>query len=279
MNREKIMRAGCFVAASLSIVSVLLISLFLLAEGIPAIREIGFKNFIFGKIWRPSSEEYGIFTMIVGSVYVTGVAILIGLPIGLLSAIYLSYYCNKRAYVIIKPMMELLAGIPSIVYGLFGLVVIVPMMQRLFPGTSGKSVLTAGLLLAFMILPTIITLSETSLRAVDESMYHGALALGATKEISIFTVSLTAAKSGVVSAIVLGLGRAIGETMAVIMIAGNQPVIPKSLLSGVRTMTANIVLEMGYAADLHRGALIATGVVLFVFIMVINLSFAALRRR
>ncbi len=279
MNRENVMKIGCFIAASLSIISVALISIFLLAEGIPAIHEIGFSRFIFGRVWRPGSEEFGILPMIIGSIYVTGLAILFGVPIGVLSAVFLSYYAGRRSYAFIKPMMELLAGIPSIVYGLFGLVVIVPMMQRIFPGTSGKSVLTAALLLSFMILPTIITVSETSIRAVDESVYHGALALGATKEISIFTVSLAAAKSGVVSSIVLGIGRAIGETMAVIMIAGNQAVIPKSLLSGVRTMTANIVLEMGYAADLHRGALIATGVVLFVFIMMINLSFSALRSR
>ena len=279
MIREKMMKAGCILAALLSVVAVLMISLFLFGNGIPAIAEIGFSDFIFGRIWRPSNNEFGIFPMIVGSLYVTALAILIGVPVGLFSAIYLSYFCSDKVYKIVKPAMELLAGIPSIVYGLFGLVVIVPLFQRLFPGTSGKSVLTASVILAIMILPTIITVSESSIRSVPENIYHGALALGCTKENAVMKAVLPAASSGVVSAIILGIGRAIGETMAVIMIAGNQPVIPNSLLSGVRTLTANIVLEMGYAADLHRDALIATAVVLFVFILIINLSFSALKRK
>ena len=276
--REKLMKAGCFTAAGLSVISVMLIAFFLFWNGIPAIREIGLFRFLFGKLWRPGSGDFGIFPMIAGSVYVTGLAILLGVPLGVLSAIFLSYYSKARVYFIIKPMMELLAGIPSIIYGLFGLTVIVPAMQAVFPGTSGKSVLSASILLSIMILPTIITVSESSLRAVDESIYTGAMALGAAKEISVFTAVLPAARSGVVSAVVLGVGRAIGETMAVIMVAGNQAVLPSSVISGVRTLTANIVLEMGYATDLHRGALIGTGVVLFVFILIINISFSALRR-
>ncbi len=187
-------------------------------------------------------------------------------------------FCNKRAYKVIKPAVELMAGIPSIVYGFFGLVVIVPVFQHIFGG-SGKGLLTASLLLGIMILPTIISVVESSLRAVPESYYEGALALGATEERSMFFVTLPAAKSGVLAGIALGIGRAIGETMAVVMIAGNQPIIPNSILSGVRTMTSNVVLEMGYATGLHREALIATAVVLFVFILLINLSFSALKRR
>ncbi len=276
--REKIMKAGCFAAAALSVISVILIAFFLFWNGIPAIHEIGLFHFLFGKLWRPGSGDFGIFPMIAGSIYVTGLAILFGVPLGVLSAVFLSYYSKAKMYRIVKPMMELLAGIPSIIYGLFGLTVIVPAMQVLFPGTSGKSVLSASLLLSIMILPTIITVSESSLRAVDESIYTGAMALGATKEISVFTAVLPAARSGVISAVVLGVGRAIGETMAVIMVAGNQAVLPSSITRGVRTLTANIVLEMGYATDLHRGALIGTGVVLFVFILIINISFSALRR-
>ncbi len=273
------MKAGRLIAALLSIVAIVLITVFLFGNGIPAIKEIGLKEFLFGKIWRPNNGEYGIFPMIIGSLYVTALAILIGVPIGVFSAIYLSYFCPKRIYRVVKPSMELLAGIPSIVYGLFALVVLVPLGQSIFIGTSGKSVLTAAVILGIMILPTIITVSESSIRSVHESIYHGALALGSTKESAVLRAVVPAASSGVVSAIVLGVGRAIGETMAVIMVAGNQPVIPSSIVKGVRTMTANIVLEMGYATDLHRGALIATAVVLFVFILIINLSFSALRSK
>lgn len=216
--------------------------------------------------------------MIVGSLYVTAGAILFGVPIGLLCAIYLARFCPKTLYKALKPLVDLLAGIPSIVYGFFGLMVLVPMMQSLFGG-SGKGILTASLLLGIMILPSIISVSESAIRAVPEAYYEGALALGATRERSVFAAVIPAAKSGILAGIILGVGRAIGETMAVIMVAGNQAVLPESLLSGVRTMTANIVLEMGYAADLHREALIATAVVLFVFILIINLCFSLLKRR
>lgn len=279
MVRERFMKLGCLIAALLSIVAVFLITIFLFINGFPAIREIGVVSFIFGKVWRPNSGEFGIFPMIIGSLYVTAGAIIFGVPIGVFSAIYLSYFCPRSLYRIVKPSMELLAGIPSIVYGLFGLVVLVPLGQRIFPGTSGKSVLMASLILGIMILPTIITVSESSINSVSESIYHGALALGETKESAVLRAVLPAASSGVVSSIVLGIGRAIGETMAVIMVAGNQSVIPSSILKGVRTMTANIVLEMGYATDLHRNALIATAVILFVFILIINVSFSLLKRR
>ena len=204
---------------------------------------------------------------------------MIGVPIGILCAIYMARFCPKKLYKILHPAVELLAGIPSIVYGFFGLVVIVPIVQDLFNLSSGKNMLTASILLGIMILPTIISVCESSIRAVPDSYYEGSLALGATHERSVFFTVVPAAKSGILAGIILGVGRAIGETMAVIMIAGNQPIIPKSLLSGVRTLTANIVLEMGYAADLHREALIATGVVLFVFILLINLLFSVLKRR
>ena len=201
-----------------------------------------------------------------------------GVPVGILCAIFMARFCPEKLYKFLKPAVELLAGIPSIVYGFFGLVVIVPLMQDIFGG-SGKSVLTASILLGTMILPTIIGVSESAIRAVPESYYEGALALGETHERSVFRAVLPAAKSGIMAGVILGIGRAIGETMAVIMVAGNQAVIPEGLLSGVRTLTANIVLEMGYAADLHREALIATGVVLFVFILIINLLFSLVKRR
>ena len=216
--------------------------------------------------------------MIIGSIYVTAGAIIVGVPIGIFCAVFMARFCPKGLYKVLKPATELLAGIPSIVYGFFGLVVIVPLMQTTFGG-SGKSVLTASVLLGIMILPTIIGVSESAIRAVPATYYEGALALGATHERSIFFALLPAAKSGILAAIILGVGRAIGETMAIIMVAGNQPVIPSGILSGVRTLTANIVMEMGYAAGLHRESLIATAVVLFVFILIINLSFSMVKRR
>ena len=218
--------------------------------------------------------------MILGSVYVTAGALLVGVPIGILCAVFLACYCPKKLYKFLKPAVDLLAGIPSIVYGFFGLVVIVPILQNLVgDGFSGKSILTASILLGIMILPTIISVTESSLRAVPVQYYEGALALGATKERSIFRASMPAAKSGITAGIILGVGRAIGEAMAITWIAGNQPVIPTSIFDGARTLTANIVLEMGYASDLHREALIATAVVLFVFILIINLCFSMLKRR
>ena len=218
-----------------------------------------------------------IFPMIVGSIYATAIAMIVGVPIGLLTSVFLARFCPEKLYKILKPAVSLLAGIPSIVYGFFGLVVMVPIMQNL-TGVSGKNVLTAGILLGFMILPTIIEVSEAQIRAVPNSYYEGSLALGATHERSVYFAMLPAAKSGIMAGVILGIGRAIGETMAVVMIAGNQAVLPKSLVSGVRTMTANIVLEMGYATDLHREALIATGVVLFVFILVINVCFSLVKK-
>lgn len=276
--KETMMHVVFFMTACISILAVVLICLFLFANGIPAMREIGFLDFLCGTKWKPGQGLYGIFPMIIGSIYVTAGAILIGVPIGLLCAVFMAKFCPRRLYKVLKPAVDLLAGIPSIVYGFFGLVVLVPMMQNLF-GVSGKNILTASILLGIMILPTIISVSETALRSVDNSYYEGALALGAAHERSVFRVILPAANSGVIAGVILGIGRAIGEAMAVSMVAGNQPILPEGLFSGIRTLTANIVLEMGYAADLHREALIATAVVLFVFILIINLSFSALKRR
>lgn len=270
---------GVFIAAAcVSILAVIMICLFLFVNGIPAIAKIGLFNFLFGEVWKPSNNLYGILPMILGSIYVTAGAIVIGVPIGLLTAIFMARFCPPGLYKILKPSVDLLAGIPSVVYGFFGLMVFVPMIRGIFGG-SGTSMLAACLILGIMILPTIISVSESALRAVPNSYYEGALALGATHERSVFFTVVPAAKSGILAGVILGVGRAIGETMAVIMIAGNQAAMPRGLLKGVRTLTANIVLEMGYAADLHREALIATAVVLFVFILIINLCFSILKRR
>ena len=276
--KENGMRLVFLLTACVSIASVALICVFLFANGLPAIGKIGPANFLLGTEWRPSNDIYGIWPMIVGSIYVTAGSLLIGVPIGILTAIFLARFCPKGLYKIIKPAVSLMAGIPSVVYGFFGLVVLVPLVRELFGG-RGMSVLTASLLLGLMLLPTIIGVAETSIRAVPESYYEGALALGATHERSVFCAVGPAAKSGIFAGVVLGVGRAIGETMAIKIVAGNQPVVPGSILDGVRTLTANIVIEMGYAADLHREALIATAVVLFVFILIINLSFSLLKRR
>ena len=282
MNGKKIVEAGAkglfAIAAAVSILAVVVICVFLFANGLPAMGEIGVADFLLGTTWRPANDIYGIFPMILGSIYVTAGALLIGVPVGLLTAIYLSRFASERVKRIVMPGVELLAGIPSVVYGFFGLVVLVPIIRTVFH-VQGMSILAAAIILGIMILPTIVTQAKNSIDAVPESYYEGALALGADHERSVFRIIVPAAISGIMAGVVLSLGRAIGETMAVVMIAGNQPVIPDSILDGVRTMTTNIVMEMGYAADLHREALIATAVVLFVFILLINLLFAALKSR
>lgn len=276
--KEKLWEIIFLIAAGFSILAVLLICLFLFANGIPAMHKIGLTNFMFGTKWKPGNDLYGIFPMIAGSLYVTAGAILAGVPVGLMTAIFLSKFCPKWLHKMLKPAIDLLAGIPSVVYGFFGLMVIVPFVRNVFGG-NGSSILTASLLLGMMILPTIISVSETALNAVPQNYYEGSRALGATHERSVFLTMLPAAKSGIMAGIILGIGRAIGETMAVIMVAGNQARLPDSVLKGVRTLTANIVIEMGYATDLHRESLIATGVVLFVFILLINLSFNLVKNR
>lgn len=276
--KEKVMKLLFFLTALVSIAAVILICIFLFASGIPAIKEISVFKFLLGTSWKPANNLYGILPMIVGSFYVTAGALIIGVPIGILTAVFMARFAPRSIYAPLKAAVNLMAGIPSVVYGFFGLVVLVPFIREAFGG-RGMSVLTASVLLGLMILPTIISVSETSIRAVPESYYEGGLALGASHERSVFFTVLPAAKSGIFAGVVLGIGRAVGETMAVMMVAGNQAVIPDSMLSGVRTLTTNIVLEMGYSTDLHREALIGTAVVLFVFILIINLFLSLFKRR
>ena len=276
--KEKFWKIIFLLAAGFSFLAVLLICLFLFANGIPAIQKIGVADFLFGTKWKPGNDLYGIFPMILGSFYVTAGAVILGVPVGLMTAVFLSKFCPEWLHKILKPAIDLLAGIPSVVYGFFGLMVIVPAVRNVFGG-NGSSILTASILLGMMILPTIISVSESALNAVPQSFYEGSRALGATHERSVFKTMLPAAKSGIMAGIILGIGRAIGETMAVIMVAGNQARIPDSILKGIRTLTANIVIEMGYATDLHRESLIATDVVLFVFILLINFTFNLVKNR
>ena len=282
--KETVMKYVFLLCACASILAVVLICLFLFANGVPAIGKIGIFDFLLGEKWKPGNDIYGILPFILGSIYVTAGAIVIGVPVGILTAIFMARFCPPKLYRFMKPAVDLLAGIPSVVYGFFGLVGLVPFVRDFFGrtlgfGGSGASMFTASVMLGIMILPTIISVGESSIRAVPNSYYEGALALGATHERSVFFTVVPAAKSGIMAGIILGVGRAIGETMAVIMIAGNQPRMPKGLFKGVRTLTSNIVIEMGYATDLHRDALIATAVVLFVFILLINLLFSLVKRR
>ena len=271
--REKAMQGVFFLTAVTSIAAVVIICIFLFCNGVPAMAEIGFFDFVGGQKWAPTNvpASYGIFDMIIASIYVTAGAIII-------TAVFLARFCPAPLYKVLKPATELLAGIPSIVYGFFGLVVVVPFIRDNFGG-DGSSWLAASIVLGVMILPTIIGVSESAIKAVPESYYEGALALGATKERSVFKTILPASKSGVLAGVVLGIGRALGETMAVVLIAGNKVQIPHSVTDGLRTLTANIVLEMGYSTGLHRQALIATGVVLFVFVLLITLSMQAIKSR
>ena len=276
--RENAMHIIFLTAACASVLAVGLICIFLFANGIPAMAEIGLFDFLLGEKWKPGNDIYGIMPMILGSIYTTAGAILLGVPVGVLMAIFMARFCPGRLYKILKPAVDLLAGIPSIVYGFFGLIVLVPFVRNHFGG-DGQSMMTASILLAIMILPSIISVSESSLRAVPESYYEGGLALGASHERSVFFAVIPAASSGILAGIILGVGRAIGETMAVMMVVGNQTRVPDSLLDGIRTLTTNIVMEMGYATDLHREALVATAVVLFVFVLMINLAFSLLKRK
>ena len=265
-------------AAALAVASVGTICLFLILEGAPAIGRIGFGEFRAGTSWRPSENVFGILPMLAGSGAITLGAALLGVPIGILTAVFLAAFCPKGLDRLVRPAVTLMAGIPSVVYGFFGLMTIVPLVRDVCGG-RGMCILSASILLAMMILPTVIVVAEAALKAVPTTIYEGAPALGATHERSIFAAVLPAAKSGVWAAVVLGIGRAVGETMAVIMVAGNQPLIPTSLLKGVRTLTTNVVLEMGYATDLHREALIATALVLFVLTLALNGGFSFLKRR
>ncbi|MCL2397381.1 MAG: phosphate ABC transporter permease subunit PstC [Defluviitaleaceae bacterium] len=282
LHKEQAAKVLFIISACAAILAVGLICVFLFMQGLPAMVEMGIWEFLTGTDWRPTWDppRFGIFPMIVGSLYVTAGAILFGVPIGIFAAVYMAEVCPKPIYKVLKPAINLLAGIPSVIYGYFGMVVLVPFVRENFGG-SGFSILTASILLGMMILPTVITISENAMRAVPREMYEGAVALGASHERAVFWVILPAAKSGVMAAIVLGVGRAIGETMAVRMVAGNQPLLrmPYEFLQGTRTLTTNVVLDLGYAYGSHRAALIATGVVLFVFILLINTLFSLLKRK
>ncbi|MCL2766170.1 MAG: phosphate ABC transporter permease subunit PstC [Peptococcaceae bacterium] len=276
---ETVMYVVFLIAACTSIIAVFLICFFLLVNGLPTILKIGAAHFLVGTEWTPQDipASYGIFTMIVGSLYITAGAVITGVPIGIFTAVFLAKFCSKRLYAFINPCVQLLAGIPSIVYGFFGMILLVPFIKNNFGG-NGFSILTASILLGIMILPTIIAISENAIRSVPESYYEGSLALGASHERTVFFVILPAARSGILASVILGIGRAVGETMAVIMVAGNQARMPDGILDGIRTMTTNIVLEMGYATGTHWDALIATGAVLFMLILLINLTFTYLTR-
>ena len=259
-----------FLSATVALAAVAAITIFIFVSGVPAIAKIGVFDFVFGQKWKPSADIYGIFPMIIGSLAATGGAILIGVPMGIFTAIFMAEIAPDSLSKLIRPAIELLAGIPSVVYGFWGLVVLVPLIDKVWGG-GGNSLLAAIVILTIMILPTIVNVSEAALRAVPKSYGQGSLALGASEIETIFRVKLPAAKSGILAAVVLGIGRAIGETMAVILVAGNTPMIPGALTDRIRTMTANIAMEMGYAFGLHQEALFATGVILFVFIMALNL--------
>lgn len=257
------------VSALISIVCIFAITLFIFIKGLPAIKTIGLRNFIFGMKWQPTGGKFGIFPMIVGSIYVTIGSLVIGVPIGILTSIFIGEIAPPKISSIFRRAVELLAGIPSVVFGFFGLVTIVPLIDKIFGG-GGNSLLASSIILGIMILPTIISISEASIRAVPKEFKEGSIALGASHIETIFKVIVPAAKSGILTSIVLGLGRSIGETMAVILVSGNTPLIPHSMFERLRTLTGNIAIEMGYAYGLHQEALFATGAVLFVFIMIVN---------
>lgn len=277
---EKIMKVVFTLAAMTSILALLLICVFIFSEGLPFIGEYGLGNFILGRDWKPSNTpaSYGILPMILGSVYITLGAVVIGVPIGILTATYLAKFTSARLYKFLKPAINLMAGIPSIIYGFFALSFIVPLVRSIFGG-SGMNIISGSLLLAIMILPTVIAISESAIRTVPSAYYEGSIALGASHEKAVISVVLPAARSGIISSVILAVGRAIGETMAVILVTGNQARMPAGITKGVRTLTSNIVIEMAYAADMHREALIATAAVLFIFILFINALFVIVKRR
>lgn len=269
------------ISASVAVISLLLIIGFVFYKGLrPFIVEgYSFWDFIFGTQWIPSANKYGILPMIVASLGATIGALLIGVPVGILTAIFIAEIAPKRISKIMSGAVELLAGIPSVLYGVFGLAIIVPTIQDIFNLPKGQSLLAVIIVLAIMMLPTVITVSETAIRAVPNAYKEGSLALGASKTETIFKVIVPAAKSGIMTGVVLGIGRAIGETMAVILVAGNTPVIPSSIMDSVRPLTTNIALEMGYAFGTHQEMLFATGVVLFTFILILNLVLSKLSNK
>lgn len=268
---DNVMKYIFFICSIFAVIVVFSICIFIFIYSVPLFKESGFFKFIFGKDWQPSFNKFGIFPMIVGSLYVTILSTLIGGGFGLFTAIYISMFCPKKLKIVLSQIIDLLAGIPSIVYGFFGMIVLVPFLKNISPNGVGEGVLASSIILGIMILPTITSISRYNLEAVYKYYYDGAVALGSTHSQAIFGVIVKAAKSGIFSAMVLGMGRAIGETMAVMMIAGNAPFIPKDLFSYFRTMTINIALEMGYATGIHRSSLIATAFVLLLFILLLNI--------
>jgi len=267
---ESWIEKGLAFCAALFVIVIAIITIFIFARGLPILLKVGVADFLFNTDWRPTSNSFGIGTMLVGSLVVTTASLLWAVPLGIMTAIFMAEVAPPRASRWLGALVELLAGIPSVVYGFVGLVLIVPFIRN-YLGGNGLSVLAGAVILGIMILPTIINISRDAIRAVPKEYKEGSLALGATHYQSIRRVILPAARSGIITAVVLGMGRAIGETMAVVMVTGNSPIIPAGVLSPVRTMTSNIVLEMGYAAGDHQAALFATGVVLFVFIVILNL--------
>ncbi len=265
---EFLIEKGLLITALSSIVIILLIIIFIFSEGLPSIESVGFFKFIFGSTWDPSSGEYGVLPMIVGSLGITGLALLFSVPLSLLCAIFMAEIAPKTVRKILKPVIETLAGIPSVVYGFFGLIVLVPIMRVQFGGT-GFSMLTASIILTVMILPTIISVSEDALRSIPHEYKEASLAVGATHWQTIKNVIFPAAIPGIITAIILGMGRAIGETLAVIMVAGNVAQFPNSILDPVRALTSNIAIEMGYATGIHYSALFGTAIVLFIIIMIL----------
>lgn len=286
--KEKAGKTIFTVAAIICVIAVAAIFVFMLIKSLPAFNKIGFFNFIFGDKWLPDrldkfdtvnlSGTYGIFKMIVGTVAATAGALLIGGTLGYFTSVFIVFYCPKKLKKIFSSMINLLAGIPSVVYGFFGIVFLLPLLSNFAPN-NGTGLLATSLILGIMILPTVVSLSKTSLEAVPSAYYEGALALGSTRSQAVFGTVTKAARSGITASLVLGIGRAMGETMAVVMVAGNSVAYPDTLFNSFRVLTANIVLEMGYAGDVQQGALVATGVVLLAFILLVNLAFGAISKR
>ncbi|HIF9066876.1 phosphate ABC transporter permease subunit PstC [Photobacterium damselae] len=269
--RELFFKNLFLLSAAIGILSLVTIGYFIFREGFAAFAHSGVTGIVFGQDWLPPAL-YGIAPMIVASLASTFGAVLIGVPIALLTAVFIAEVAPKPVANIVRPMIELLAGIPSVVYGFFGLVIIVPMIQELFNVPAGNSILAGIIVLAIMILPTVIAVSETSIRAVPRTYKEGSLALGASHMFTIFRLLIPAARSGIMTGVILGIARALGETMAIIMVMGNSPAMPRGVLDSARTLTANIAIEMSYATGIHASALYATGIVLLVFIMILNAS-------
>ena len=278
MDRGKLVERVLFLLALSSISSLVIITIFIFMEGLPLIFHTGLKDFIFSSHWAPTKGYFGIAAMIISSIFVTIGAMVLGVPLGLACAIILAEFCSERLRRLLKPTLELLAGIPSVVYGFLGVVWLVPLIRN-YLGGPGLSLLAAAVILGIMILPTVISISIDALTAVPDVYRDGSIALGATQWQTVHRVVLPAASSGIITAVILGMGRAVGETMAVIMVAGNALMIPTSILDPVRTLTSNIALELGYASGRHREALFATGIVLFIIIMILNLSATFITRR